>query len=188
MITRYLCLLIAGVIAPTVCAKTFFVHSDHLGTPRALSGSTGTVVWRADYEPFGHATVDPASAVEFNLRLPGHYFDAETGLHYGYYRDCDPTTGRYLQSDPIGIAGGLNTYLYANANPISVMDPYGLWTWSDAVSQPIVGYSAGFGDAASFGIHPDGGTPGTAGCIGVMGETSSARDALSGAWWDVIVH
>ena len=63
-------------------------------------------MWRADYEPFGHATVDPASTVDFNLRLPGHYFDAETGSHYSYYRDYDPTTGRYIQPDPIGLAGG----------------------------------------------------------------------------------
>ncbi|MCC7412026.1 MAG: RHS repeat-associated core domain-containing protein, partial [Gammaproteobacteria bacterium] len=82
--------------------------------------------WRADYDPFGRATVDPSLTVEFNVRFPGQYFDAETGLHYNYYRDYDPDTGRYLQPDPIGLAGGLNPYLYVNANPLRFTDPNGL--------------------------------------------------------------
>jgi RHS repeat-associated protein len=58
--------------------------------------------------------------------LPGQYFDKETNLHYNAFRDYDPAIGRYVQSDPIGLAGGLNTYGYANQNPLGYVDPHGL--------------------------------------------------------------
>jgi RHS repeat-associated protein len=61
-----------------------------------------------------------------SLRFPGQYFDAETGLFYNYFRDHDPQTGRYVQSDPIGLRGGPNTYLYVLADPLGLRDPLGL--------------------------------------------------------------
>ena len=60
--------------------------------------------------------------------LPGQYYDAETGLHYNWHRYYDPETGRYLTPDPIGLAGGINPFLYAEANPINNIDPLGLQT------------------------------------------------------------
>lgn len=63
--------------------------------------------------------------------LPGQYYDAETGTHYNYYRDYDPTIGRYIESDPIGIHGGLNTYQYGRASPLNYIDPSGLWPVQD---------------------------------------------------------
>lgn len=86
--------------------QVYYVHADHLGTPLALTDDTGAVVWRARYTPFGQATI--TGSVTFNLRLPGQYFDAETGLHYNWHRYYDPAIGRYITSDPVWLAGGLD--------------------------------------------------------------------------------
>lgn len=94
------------------------------------------MVWQAHNDPFGRASVTTPTVVN-NLRFPGQYFDAETGLHYNYFRDYDPSLGRYIQSDPIGLAGGLNTYIYVEANPINKVDPKGL-TGTIILSRPIV--------------------------------------------------
>jgi RHS repeat-associated protein len=117
--------------AATEAPEVRYLHSDHLNTPRALTDSTGSVVWRAAYDAFGAATVDAdpdgdGTEATLNLRFPGQYFDQESGLHYNYFRTYDPSTGRYLESDPIGLAGGVNTYSYAGVNPITNIDPYGL--------------------------------------------------------------
>ncbi|MGH8701650.1 MAG: RHS repeat-associated core domain-containing protein, partial [Burkholderiales bacterium] len=70
----------------------------------------------------------------FNLRLPGQYFDGETGLFYNYFRDYDPQTGRYVQSDPIGLASGINPYLYVGGNPLSFSDAFGLVKWTGTMT------------------------------------------------------
>jgi len=67
-----------------------------------------------------------ANTVQPNMRLPGQYYDSESGLHYNYFRYYDPSTGRYITADPIGLLGGLNPYQYATANPLRFIDPYGL--------------------------------------------------------------
>lgn len=115
-----------------------YVHTDHLGTPKALTNASKTVIWWMEHKPFGGATVqqDPdgdGKAVAFNLRFPGQYFDQETGLHYNYFRDYDLSIGRYIQSDSMGLAGGQNTYLYANANPNKYTDPAGSVAIADDV-------------------------------------------------------
>ena len=110
---------------------TYFVHNDRLQTPRFLTNSAAAVVWKASYTTFGSTTPneDPDSngvAVNMNVRFPGQYFDGESGLHYNHLRQYDPETGRYLESDPIGLNGGLNLYRYAYANPLAYVDPLGL--------------------------------------------------------------
>ncbi|EIG5434764.1 EndoU domain-containing protein, partial [Escherichia coli] len=104
--------------------QTYQVHVDHLGTPKALTDASGQVVWKASYSPFGKASITTQGPT-FNLRFPGQYYDAETGLHYNWRRYYDPNTGRYITSDPIGLAGGINTYAYALSNPIGNADPTG---------------------------------------------------------------
>ena len=114
-----------SVYYPRADARLYFFHNDHLGTPQRITDASQTVVWAADYQPFGSASL-PVEMVTNNLRFPGQYFDAETGLHYNHFRDYDPTTGRYLQSDPIGLNGGLNSYLYVGGNPLRWVDRAGL--------------------------------------------------------------
>jgi len=93
--------------------------------PQAVTDSNQQVVWQAEYHPFGEVT-ETVSLIEQNLRFPGQYFDAETGLHYNYFRDYDPSLGRYVESDPIGLSGGIATYGYAYVNPNRFTDPDGL--------------------------------------------------------------
>ena len=83
----------------------YYVISDHLGTPQQIVDSAGTVVWKAAYLPFGKAQV-LTETITNNIRFPGQYFDAETGLHYNWNRYYDPDTGRYLTPDPIGLMAG----------------------------------------------------------------------------------
>ena len=82
--------------------------------------------------------------------MAGQYFDAETGLHYNYHRYYDPKIGRYLTPDPIGLAGGINPFVYANLNPINLIDPYGLYSWIE-FGDDASNFSAGFGDTITFG-------------------------------------
>jgi RHS repeat-associated protein len=107
--------------------SVYYAHTDYRNAPRILTDEDQSVAWRAEYTPFGTAIVT-VNRVENNLRLPGQYFDSETALHYNYHRYYDPSTGRYITSDPIGLEGGLNTYLYAKANPLRYIDPLGLYT------------------------------------------------------------
>jgi RHS repeat-associated protein len=89
-------------------------------------------------------------SLSYNLRYPGQYFDAETGLNQNMRRDFDPATGRYIESDPLSLNAGVNTYAYVRGNPLSKIDPYGLWDWP-SLPQNVVNASAGLGDALLLG-------------------------------------
>lgn len=111
----------SGAITST---QWIYLHADHLNTPRAATDNAQTIVWRWDSDAYGVGDTS-STQVTVNLRFPGQYFDKETGLHYNYFRDYDPTIGRYLQSDPIGLSDGPNTYAYVHGNPINMFDPNG---------------------------------------------------------------
>ena len=111
-----------GVLLPSAIN---YAYPDHLGAPWTIANQSGATIWTWNRDPFG--TTAPTGSFTYNFRFPGQYFDKETGLSYNYYRDYDPTTGRYVQSDPIGLkGGGLSTYAYVRGNPLSYIDPSGL--------------------------------------------------------------
>ena len=108
-------------------ATLAYLHTDHLGKPQFATDAGGAVIWDAgaSVTPFGDG-INLAAAFAQQLQFPGQYYDAETGLSHNHHRTYDPTLGRYLQSDPIGLAGGLNRYAYVGGNPVSFVDPEGL--------------------------------------------------------------
>jgi len=104
-----------------------YVHTDHLGTPRAVTTTAGTTIWAWPWlrNPFGEQPAS-GSAYTLNLRYPGQYYDQETGLNYNYFRDYEAGTGRYIESDPIGLEGGISTYTYIESDPLNGLDAEGL--------------------------------------------------------------
>jgi len=132
-------------------ATAYFIHTDQLNTPRVITNGNGAPVWQWDSDPFGKepANEQPAGqpAFAYNPRFPGQQFDRESNLHYNYYRDYDPALGRYVQSDPIGLRGGINTYGYVGGNPAMSYDPRGLATAGRIVGAQIGGWIGGIAGA-----------------------------------------
>ncbi|RTE86188.1 MULTISPECIES: RHS repeat-associated core domain-containing protein [Gammaproteobacteria] len=144
----------------------YYVHTDHLGRPEAITNSSKSVVWRAEPTTFGVRNVVSSSIGAFNIGLitgilpfthaghashvqnrsirfcPGQYWDSEKQSWYNLNRDYDPETGRYLQSDPIGLAGGFNTYVYVGGNPVNLIDPLGL---AQICSRPLMDFNKQWG-------------------------------------------
>lgn len=93
----------------------------------------------------------------YNLRLPGQVHMDETGLRYNYFRDYDPHTGRYVESDPLGIKAGSNTYAYVSSNPLSGTDPFGLLGQGAGAAHVGPRVQSGFcGSGWNFEFVPDG--------------------------------
>lgn|GEM_PF-3355954 len=129
------------------------MQADHLDTARVILNNANVPVWRWDNSDafgLGQPNQDPdgdGTAFEYNPRLPGQYYDKETGLHYNHHRYYDPQTGRYITPDPIGLAGGLNPYVYVGGNPVNAVDPFGLTridveiaTWLASATQTDLNY------------------------------------------------
>jgi RHS repeat-associated protein len=120
----------SGQVAGNV--SVYFVQPDNVETPRVILNSLGQTVWSWDNAPFGDwdANSNPGGRGDFaySLRFAGQRFDPATQSSYNYFRDYDPAIGRYLQSDPIGLDGGINTYAYVGSRPLEYVDPYGLVT------------------------------------------------------------
>ncbi len=170
---------------PDNASTVYAVHTDHLNTPRLVVDQNQVAVWRWDQtDPFGNNTAneDPdgnSITFEFPLRFPGQYLDKETNTHYNYYRDYDPSVGRYVESDPIGLRGGINTYAYVGSNPLTYTDETGQIAWviagagiGAAVNVAItVAYNASTGQSTSWQ---------QVGAAAASGAISGAFGALGG--------
>lgn len=180
-------------------ATLYAIHTDHLGTPLMVSDADRTLVWQAGYDVYGRASVKhhslhvaagppgngfigtahagaPTSTLQFNLRLPGQYADAETGWHYNFHRYYNPDTGRYLTPDPVGLEGGTNLYAYVDGDPAGSSDPWGL----DSISaNGVTTFKTEFADLPIFTI------PTLAGWVDyknsdLLGHTYNQKVSVSG--------
>ncbi|MER3352698.1 MAG: RHS repeat-associated core domain-containing protein [Hoeflea sp. D1-CHI-28] len=133
----------------------YYLHADQLNVPDLTTDDMGNAVgWRYPSDPFSYK---PAGTIDHHLAFPGQFREAD-GIYYNYYRDYDPDTGRYLQSDPIGLAGGLNTYAYALNNPLSYVDREGatpVHATAAAIGAVIGGVTAGVSTALKGGSAGD---------------------------------
>ena len=127
----------ASLDAEPDSGKRYYVFTNQVGAPIRVEDDAGKVCWSAQIDPYGAAHIDQGNTIDMPLRFPGHYFDQETGLHYNRFRYFSPQLGRYIQSDPVGLFGGINVYAYVH-DPLSDVDIDGLAKAKRAPRPPIV--------------------------------------------------
>lgn len=132
--------LLAVIDSSTGAAATYFVHTGQIDEPLVMTDATNAKVWDAFVEPFGQAQVFNASPVDLGLRLPGQWDEPESGgLFQNWHRNYDPSLGRYVEADPLGIEAGQNVYAYVDGNPLDLVDPEGLQgKLLDALTSPPI--------------------------------------------------
>ncbi|HET7313097.1 RHS repeat-associated core domain-containing protein [Salinisphaera sp.] len=143
--------------------QAYYVHTNPVGAPVAVTDAAQKIVWRWRPTPFGRGAVDndpDGDGRTFTLRqrLPGQYADSGTGFYSNGFRNYDPETGRYLEPDPMGLVGGINPYRYVGDNPLQYIDPLGLW-------QLTIAGGIGYGGLVTIGNN--GGQWSVGGYIGV---------------------
>jgi RHS repeat-associated protein len=165
--------------------QVIYLHTDNLNTPPLASSQSQQLLWSWNSDAFGvgapNQDVDGDGVqTDIPLRFPGQIADAHSALYYNYFRDYDPETGRYVESDPIGLAGGLNTYGYVKGNPVKYTDPTG------EILQGVAG--AGTGTAVSVGVGVGIGSlycalnPTHPSCEAARDILERCGDAISNAW------
>ena len=164
-------------------AQAYYIYADHINTPRVITRATDNqAVWRWDMtDPFGilppnENPANLATSFTYNPRFPGQLYDRETNLYYNVNRYYDPMAGRYITSDPIGLAGGINTYAYVRGNPIGYTDPSGLQIWLGIIEGGEAGAAAGSAGGPIGTV-----VGGVIGAIVVGGATWWAADKINDA-------
>ncbi|HET6587242.1 MAG TPA: RHS repeat-associated core domain-containing protein, partial [Oleiagrimonas sp.] len=136
--------LVASLDTTPKATTVHYVVTDFLGSPRRITTAAGQVIWSWLYvaNPFGER--DTQGSYTMNLRFPGQYHDALSGLNYNVNRNYGAAIGRYIESDPIGIFPSVSTYAYVGSNPYTEIDPHGLW-------QVTISFGALLGGEITFG-------------------------------------
>ncbi|HEX8308072.1 MAG TPA: RHS repeat-associated core domain-containing protein [Allosphingosinicella sp.] len=157
-----------------------YVLNDQRGQPEKMLNASGAVTWHRASGIYGDTASQPVGTTAANpLRFPGQQQDPVSGLHYNYYRDYDPVTGRYLEVDPIGLAGGINVYGYARSNPLGYVDPSGLET-AVIIGGPISSNPFGHASVATTGkgVYSAGtGTPYGSNLTDFLNQQATYRDS-----------
>jgi RHS repeat-associated protein len=162
-------------------------HCDHLGTPLALINQQGEVDWQAEFDAWGNQVAgrNPQHLYQ-PIRMQGQHYDEETGLHYNRHRYYDPMLGRYINQDPIGLRGGLNSYSYTS-NPMMMIDPLGLEGYWGCVGETVTVGALGGAAIGATGGGVAGGVAAGGTCafsgVGTLATPACAvGGAAAGAW------